>query len=162
MELTLEFDDVLRSGDADDVRKLKLRQLVERLCRSKNIYPNMIIALSNPHSWDIERLISACNLLKTPMRNGIDIKTQNLYLYVHLSMETLEEWDPRPCIIRWLNQKEHRKKTVEKAKRQIWFKGVFKEANVVNDESGDDRRRWSRQQNRTKFTKTIQKRPSQK
>ena len=139
MELTLEFDDVLRSGDADDVRKLKLRQLVERLGRNKNIYPNMIIVLSNPHSCDIERLISACNLLKTPMRNGMDIKTQNLYLYVHISMETLEEWGPRrPCIIRWLNQKEHRKKTVEKAKRQIWFKGVFKEANVVNDKSDDE------------------------
>ena len=74
MELTLEFEDVLRSGDADDIRNLKLRQLVERLCRSENIYPNMIIPLSNPHSCDIERLISACDLLKTPMRNGIDIK----------------------------------------------------------------------------------------
>ena len=62
MELTLEFEDVLRSGDADDIRKLKLRQLVERLCRSKNIYSNMTIALSKPHSCDIERQISACNL----------------------------------------------------------------------------------------------------
>ena len=68
----------------------------------------------------------------------MDIETQNLYMYVHLNMETLEEWDPRPCVIRWLNQKEHRKKTVEKAKRQKWFKGVFKEANVVNDESDDE------------------------
>ena len=65
MELTSEFDDVLRSGDFDDIWKLKLCQLVERLCRSKNIYPNMIIALSSrvlaakPYSWDIERLISA-------------------------------------------------------------------------------------------------------
>ena len=54
--------DVLRSGDADYIRKLKLRQLVERLFRSKNVYPNMIIALSKPHSCDIERLISVCNL----------------------------------------------------------------------------------------------------
>ena len=122
---------VLRSGDADDIRKLKLHQLVERLCRSKNIYPNMSIALSKPHSCDIERLISTCNLSHRH-------KNQNLYLYVHLSMETLEEWDPRPCIIRWLNQKERRKKTVEKAKRQRSFKGVFKEANVVNDESDDE------------------------
>ena len=96
MELTLEFEDVLRSGDADDIRNLKLRQLVERLCRSENIYLNMIIPLSNPHSCDIERLISTCDLLKTPMRNGTDIKTQNLCLYVHLNMETLEQWDPRP------------------------------------------------------------------
>ena len=130
MELTSEFEDVLRSGDVDDIRKLKLCQLVERLCRSKNIYPDMIIALSRvlaakPHSCDVERLISACNLLKTSMRNRTDIKSQNLYLYFHLNMETLEEWDPRPCIIRWLNQKEHRKKTVEKARRQRWFKGVF-------------------------------------
>ena len=52
-------------------------------------------------------------------------------------METLEEWDPRSCIIRWLNKKEHRKKTVEKAKRQM-VKGVLKEANVINDESDDE------------------------
>ena len=143
MEVASESDDVLRSGDVDDIRKLRLCQLVERFCISKNIYPNMIIALSKvlaakPHSCDVERLISACNLLKTSIRNRMDIKTQNLYMYVHLSMETLEEWDPRPCIIRWLNQKEHRKKAVEKAKRQRWFKGVFKEANVVNDESDDE------------------------
>ena len=72
------------------------------------------------------------------MRNRIDIKTQNLYLYVHFNMETLEEWDPRPSIIRWLNQKEHRKKTVEKAKTQRWFKGVFKEAKQARDESDDE------------------------
>ena len=131
MELNLEFEDVLRSGDVDDIRKLKLRQLFERLCRSKNSYPNMIIALSKPYSCDVERSNSACNLLKTSMRNRIDKKTQNLYLSVHLNMETFEERDLRPCIIRWLIQKEHRKKTVEKAKRQRWFKGVFKEANVV-------------------------------
>ena len=79
MELTLEFEDVLRSGDAYDIRKLKLRQLVERLSRSKNIYPNLIIALSRVlaaklHSCDVEHLISACNLLKTSMRNRIDTK----------------------------------------------------------------------------------------
>ena len=50
MDLTLESEDVLRSGDADDIRKLKLPQLVQPLCKSRSIYPNMIIALSNPHS----------------------------------------------------------------------------------------------------------------
>ena len=141
-ELTLEFEDVLRSGDADDIRKLKLRQLVERLSRSKNIYPNMIIALSGvlaakPHSCDVQHLISACNLLKTSMRNHIDRKTQNLYLYVHLNMKKLEEWDPRPCIIRWLNQKSMRRGLLRR-QRDRWFKGVLKEANVVNDESDDE------------------------
>ena len=53
-------------------------------------------------------------------------------------MEKLEEWDPRPSVIRWLNQKEHRKKTVEKVKTQRWFKGVFKEAKQERDESDDE------------------------
>ena len=37
-----------------------------------------------------------------------------------------------------MNQKHPRKKAVEKAKRQRWFKGVFKEENVVSDESDDE------------------------
>ena len=143
MELTLEFEELARSEDVNHIQELKLPQLVQYLFRIKDICPNMITALcrvlaANPHSCDVERLISACNLLKTSMGNRIDIKTQNLYLYVHFNMETLEEWDPRPSIIRWLNQKEHRKKTVEKAKTQRWFKGVFKEAKQARDESDDE------------------------
>ena len=143
MELTLEFEELARSENVNHIQELKLPQLVQYLFTSKDIYLNMITALcrvlaAKPHSCDVERLISACNLLKTSMRNRTDIKTQNLYLCVHFNMETLEEWDSRPSIIRWLNQKEHRKKTVEKAKSQRWFKGVFKEAKQARDESDDE------------------------
>ena len=99
MELTLEFEELARSEDVNHIQELKLPQPVQYLFKSKDIYPNMITAhcrvlAAKPHSCDIERLISACNLLKTSMRNRIDIKTQNLYLYVHFNMETPEEWDP--------------------------------------------------------------------
>ena len=115
---------------------------MERLSISKNVYPNMIIALSRvlaakPHSCDVEHLISASNLLKASMRNRIDIKAQNLYLYVHLNMETLEERDPRPCIVRWLNQKSIERGLLRR-QRDRWFNGVLKEANVGNDESDDE------------------------
>ena len=41
-------------------------------------------------------------------------------------MPTLEDCDPRPCILNWLQEREHRKKTTEKARTQRWFKGVSK------------------------------------
>ena len=91
MKLTLEFEELARSKDVNHIQELKLPQLVQYLFRSKDIYPNMITALcrvlaAKPHFCDVERLISACNLLKTSMRNCIDIKTQNLYLYVYFNM----------------------------------------------------------------------------
>lgn len=52
-------------------------------------------------------------------------------------MPTLEEWDPRPCIVKWLRQQDHGKKTTEKAHVQRRFQGVFKEVSCENEEPGD-------------------------
>jgi hypothetical protein len=59
--------------------------MVPYLARKRNIYPNIVTALcriwaAKPHSCDVERLISACDLVKTTLRNSIDVETQNLYL----------------------------------------------------------------------------------
>ena len=51
-----------------------------------------------------------------------------IYIYVHFNMPTLEEWDPRMCVVKWLQQRQRRNKETDKARYQRWFKGVFKEA----------------------------------
>jgi hypothetical protein len=89
------------------------------LARKRNIYPNIVIALARiraakPHSCDVERLISACNLVKTSLRNSIYVETQNLYLYVHFNMPTLEELDRRMCVVIWLQQRERKNEELTK------------------------------------------------
>ena len=81
--------------------------------------------------WEVK---SAYNCLKTAheeLRSCWNAKP----LYVHFNMTILEEWNPRPCIIRWLKQEERRKKTTGKASGQWWFKGVLKEA--MHDRRGE-------------------------
>ena len=70
-------------------------------------------------------------------KKSYEYETQNLYLHIHFNMPTLEEWDPRPCIVKWLRERDHRKKNTEKACAQRWFKGVFKEACREHEEPGD-------------------------
>ena len=143
MELSLEFNSIVTSPELlRTLQNLCLSQMVQYLARKRNIYPNIVIALARiwaakPHSCDVERLISACNLVKTSLRNSVDVETQNLYLYVHFNMSTLEEWDPRMFVVKWLQQKQRRNKKTDKARYQRWFKGVFKEATEEKEHTKD-------------------------
>ena len=135
----MEFDSLITSQELNNLKEFSLSQLVQHLYRNHERFPNLLTAFASvwaakPHSCDVERLISACNLLKTSTRNRLIVETQNLYLYIHFNMPTLEEWDPRPCILNWLQEREHRKKTTEKARTQRWFKGVFKDASGESEE----------------------------
>ena len=94
------------------------------------------ILAATPHSCDVERLISACNLLKTAQRSSLNLNTENLYLYVYYNMPSLDEFDPMPIVAKWLARKQKRCKQTEKAKEQRWFKGIFKEANSASEEEG--------------------------
>jgi hypothetical protein len=96
------------------------------------------ILAGKPHSCDVEKLISACNLVETSLRNSIDVETQNLYLYVHFDMPTLEGLDRRMCVVRWLQQRQRRNKETDKARYQRWFKGVFKEATEKKEHTSND------------------------
>jgi hypothetical protein len=113
------------------------------LARKRNIYPNIVIALARiraakPHSCDDERLISACNLVKTSLRNSIDVETQNLYRYVYFNMPTLEELNRRMCVVILLQQRERKNEETDKASYQQWVKGVFKEATEKKEHTRDD------------------------
>lgn len=55
-----------------------------------------------PHSADVERCISANNLLKTSLRSNFSLNTEYRYLYLQFNLLALEKWDPRPAIQYWL------------------------------------------------------------
>ncbi|CAI6347372.1 unnamed protein product [Macrosiphum euphorbiae] len=81
---------------------MNLIKLVKTLCGSKN-FPNVGIMLervaaSKPHSADVERLISARNLLKSPLSSNMNIETENLSLYINYNMPLLYGWDPRDTV----------------------------------------------------------------
>ena len=43
-------------------------------------------------------------------------------------MPLVSEFDPRPCVLTWLNDEEHRDVLPKKSKEQRWFVSMFKEA----------------------------------
>ncbi len=83
--LSLEFKDLIGSSNIEDLRKLSLSDLVKRLASLPGMFENVKIAMARvvaakPHSCDVERLVSACNLMKTATRSFLDISTENLHL----------------------------------------------------------------------------------
>ena len=70
-------------------------------------------------------------------------------------MCALEDWDPRPCIIKWLSKRAHRKRSSEKPRSQRWFKGTFKEA-YCSDEPDEEEEACKKGKN-SKKTKTVRK-----
>lgn len=82
-------------------------------CDDSSNHECVIAALSRinictPQTADVERSIKANNLLKTAFRNGLNLQTENKYMFVHFNMPALESWDPKPAITIWLNDKQRR------------------------------------------------------
>lgn len=101
------------------------------------------IAAATPHSADVERSISANNLLKTNLRSSIDLKTENKYLFIHFNLPPLIEWNPRKCVIHWINKKVRREHILSigdkkrKTTKQRYFAGVFAKIDDLPNESFD-------------------------
>ena len=57
---------------------------------------------AKPHSVDVERIISANNVLKSVHSNRMKIETENNQLFIHYNILYLENWNPRPAILAWL------------------------------------------------------------
>lgn len=98
------------------------------------------IYVSTPQSADIERCISANNLIKTSKRNRLLIETENKYLYIYFNMPSLENWNPRPAIKTWMTAKQRRDNSNvidRKATHAPYFKGIFENAQNENDDSAN-------------------------
>lgn len=102
------------------------------------------IIVATPHSADVERSISANNLMKTHGRTSMDIGTENKWLFIHFNMPPVWAWNPRKCLLEWINDRNRRNisSTVEeslfgekKTTSQQFFKGVFAAASNSNSHS---------------------------
>lgn len=99
------------------------------------------IVACTPHSADVERCISANNLLKTSIRSNLAITTENKYLYICFNMPALENWTPERAITKWMSTTRRQSaKTAEtkSSKRQAYFKGVFESCDCEGDEDKGD------------------------
>lgn len=80
------------------IQKVNLYELFKTLYTSQN-FKNVVLLLTKifvakPSSANVECLISASNLLKSPLRSAINVETENIYLYVHYNMLPLYDWNP--------------------------------------------------------------------
>lgn len=148
--LYTQFNDF--SDENSVMKNISLNQIMSKLCNtdeSRTTYNELItvfarIAACTPHSADVERLISANNLLKTKLRSSMLVETENKYMYIHMNMPVLAQWNPTAAAILFINEKLRRKRVIttdnKTTKRQTVFKGVFCEAQECKngDDDGDD------------------------
>lgn len=98
--LSLQFQDVANSRDI--MKEKSLNEIIVYLSKteaSRESYKELIIVLARiaactPHSADVERCISADNILKTKLRSRLSIETENKYIYIRINMPVLSEWNP--------------------------------------------------------------------
>ena len=93
-------------------------------------YENLSIVLGRilvckPHSADCERVISLYNKIKSTCRSSLQRQTISDYLYINMNMPPLCDFDPRPAIMRWLDEKDRRIRETPKAGKQDYFNKVF-------------------------------------
>lgn len=89
----------------------------------------------------------SCNQLfedKASLINVMSIETENKYLYIHINMPVLSQWNPTAAAKIFVDEIEHRHWNIntesEKTRSQPVFHGIFSEANVYENEydDGDD------------------------
>ena len=117
---------------------MNLKELFKTLCISPH-FINIVtllarILVAKPQSADLERLISASNLLKSPLRSSMSVSTENMYLYTYIiiPMPPLYDWNRPTCQFSngWIAKNIVIKRT--KAKQQNYFNGVFPDATQTN------------------------------
>lgn len=121
-----------------------MQKLISHLAKEPPSFKEVLIVLARiaaatPHSADVERSISANNLIKTPGRSCFNIASENKWLFIHFNLPPLSNWDPRKAVVEWLKQKERRElsSTIaaseygeRKTTSQSFFKGIFDEASL--------------------------------
>lgn len=143
--LYIQFSDMC---EAKDVKKLPLHKIVQHLASPEQFVHFWELATvlarilaCTPHSADVERCISANNLLKTSLRSKLALTTENQYLYIYFNMTELENWNPMSAIKKWISAtRRNRTNTTETSttKRQKYFKGGFENCNDDSDESDSE------------------------
>lgn len=112
--LSLQFQDI--SNNPDIVKEKSLNEIIAHLSKtdaSRELYKELIIVLARiaactPHSADVERCISANNILKTKQRARLSIETECKYLYIRMNMPVLSKWNPTEAAKIFVDEKTRR------------------------------------------------------
>lgn len=88
------------------------------------------IIAATPHSCDVERLISAHYLIRSPLRSSVSAETIKQFLYVNLNMPDLADFDVRPATKQFLLEKDRRPRLTSSVESSEWYTGVFSEATL--------------------------------
>lgn len=146
--LHLQYEEC--ANDSEAFQNLSVKEIVIKLSKtpeSRENYMELITTFARieaykPHETDVERCISANNLLKTKLRSRISLETENKYLYIRFNMPSLANWNPTDAAKRFVSQKSRRNIPItsenERTKQQPHFKGIFPEANAESDDEGDE------------------------
>lgn len=144
--LNMQFKDMC---SMTGIKTKTLPELLIYLTKNRNMNEEVLLAFSRlvaatPHSADVERSISANNLLKTSLRNSLDLKTENNYLFVHFNLPALFDWSPYNAVVHWIHKKSRRKHNLniedeaKKTKNQLYFKGIFAQENSVSNDNNNN------------------------
>jgi len=83
------------------------------------------VAADKLHSADVERLISASNLLKLPFHSTMNIDRKLELILYKYNMSPLYDRDPRDTVYHWMSKKKHRVLKRRKGKEQRYSGGVL-------------------------------------
>lgn len=84
------------------------------------------VLAAKPHSCDVERLVSAYNILKDDDRCSLNARTIDAHLHIRVNMPVLSKFDVRPAVRAWFANADRRsRQSVAKATMQPWFTDVF-------------------------------------
>lgn len=139
-DLYMQYEDAC---SVQEFKNLSFIELLPQLAKDHESFGKVFevfarIAAVTPHSADVERSISANNRLKTNGRSNFDISSENKWLFIHFNMPTLELWNPRKCVIEWINRKKRRhhdltvhasREGARKTTAQPYYYGIFEAAN---------------------------------
>ena len=124
--------------DCAEMQKVDPFSMLQNMLQgSRDEYSDVCVVLGRilackPHSADCERAISLYNKIKSTCRSSFKRQTVSDYLYIHMNMPQLCDFDPRPAALRWMEEKDRRARESTKAGKQEWFSKVF-----ANDDKED-------------------------
>ena len=86
-----------------------LNMLQNMLQGARDEYSDVCVVLGRilackPLSAHCERVISLYNKIKSTCRSSFKRQTVSDYLYIHMNMPQLCDFDPRPAALRWMEE----------------------------------------------------------
>ena len=139
-----QFDCQLEfNKDKYSIHSKNPKAILRKICAT-SCYNELTIVLSRilvckPHSADCERLISAYNSIKSVSRCSQPRETISDYLYIHINMPSVSNFDVRPAACMWMNAKDRRSRQTPKASKQEWFAHTFEIESKQENETEEEK-----------------------